>query len=72
VSRRTPLHRTAAVVGVPDADKGELVKALIVPRSDGTVYVAKLEDHCRQHLSKHKRPRVIEIVRELRLLSNGC
>jgi long-chain acyl-CoA synthetase len=63
--RAYPGVAEAAVVGVPDADKGELVKALIVPRSDGTVDVAKLEDHCRQHLSKHKRPRVIEIVREL-------
>jgi long-chain acyl-CoA synthetase len=63
--RAYPGVAEAAVVGVPDADKGELVKALIVPRSDGTVDVTKLEDHCRQHLSKHKRPRVIEIVREL-------
>lgn len=63
--RSFPGVAEAAVVGVPDADKGELVKALIVPRSDVTVDVAKLEEYCRQHLGKQKRPRVIEIVREL-------
>ncbi|WP_277346077.1 AMP-binding enzyme [Bacillus amyloliquefaciens] len=27
--------------------------------------MAALEDHCRQHLGKHKRPRAIEVVAEL-------
>jgi long-chain acyl-CoA synthetase len=63
--RSFPGVAEAAVVGVPDPDKGELVKALIVPRSDTTVDLAKLEEHVRAHLSKQKRPRIIEVVREL-------
>ncbi len=63
--RTYPGVAEAAVVGVPDAERGELVKALIVPRSDSTVDMEKLEEHVRIHLSKHKRPRKIEIVREL-------
>jgi long-chain acyl-CoA synthetase len=55
----------AAVVGVPDADRGELVKALIVPRTGAKLNVTTLDGLCKEHLSKHKRPRQIEVVSEL-------
>jgi long-chain acyl-CoA synthetase len=55
----------AAVVGQPDTDKGEVVKALIVPRLGTKVDLNALEDHCRLHLGKHKRPRQVEVVAEL-------
>ena len=50
----------AAVVGVPDADRGEIVKAFIVMEPKAEWDEARLRQHCRDHLSKHKQPRIYE------------
>jgi long-chain acyl-CoA synthetase len=60
-----PTVAEAAVVGQPDAERGELVKALVVPRTGVKLDLAALEDHCRLHLGRQKRPRRIEVVTEL-------
>jgi long-chain acyl-CoA synthetase len=65
VLRSYPDVLEAAVVGVPDLEKGEIVKALVVPRTGSHLDVAKLVGHCKLHLGKQKRPRQIEIVAEL-------
>lgn len=65
VLRGHPDVAEAAVVGVPDHDRGEVVKALVVPRSGRKPDLAALEGHCMLHLGKQKRPKQIEIVTEL-------
>jgi long-chain acyl-CoA synthetase len=65
VIRTFPGVAEAAVIGVPDADRGELVKALVVAQTGVKLDAAAIEGHCRLHLGKQKRPRRIEIVAEL-------
>jgi long-chain acyl-CoA synthetase len=55
----------AAVVGQPDSDRGETVKALIVPRMGTSLDLSALEEHCKLHLGKHKRPKSVEVMTEL-------
>ncbi len=48
-----------AAIGVADAHSGELVKIVVV-RSDPALTAQALLDHCRQHLTGYKVPRLVE------------
>lgn len=52
-----------AVIGVKDADLGEVPLALVVARRDASPDV--LLAHCRTHLGRMKVPRAVEFVEEL-------
>ena len=54
----------AAVIGVPDVDWGERVRAAVV-RSDRSVTEAELIEYCHQHLASFKRPESVVFLDEL-------
>ena len=62
---RHPGVAEASVVGIPDAEWGELVTAVVVAAPGAEVDERILKEHCAALLSPHKRPKLIQIVREL-------
>jgi len=52
------------VIGEPDADSGEVVKAVIV-RKDPALDTATIIAHCRENLTAYKVPKIVEFRDEL-------
>jgi acetyl-CoA synthetase len=69
---RHPAVATVAVVGMPDAIRGEVVKAFVVPKGIGDEELAKeLQGFVRRQLAAYEFPRKIEFVSDLPLTLTG-
>jgi len=66
-----PAVREAVVVGVPDAYRGETVKAFVSLRSGSAATPDELVGFCRERLAAYKCPRLIEIVDDLPKTATG-
>ena len=69
-----PAVAIAAVVGVPDAVRTEIIKAFIVPTegfSVTTELAGDIQEWVRLHLAAHEYPREIEFVSELPMTATG-
>ncbi|MBC5811281.1 MAG: AMP-binding protein [Candidatus Eremiobacteraeota bacterium] len=69
-----PAVLESAVVGSPDADRGNVVKAFVVlrPGHEPTeALVRELQDHCKRVTAPYKYPREIEFVPELPKTRSG-
>jgi acetyl-CoA synthetase len=69
-----PAVRLAAVIGVPDATRTEIVKAFIVLNegfTPGETLVHDIQDHVKTRLAAHEYPRAIAFVDSLPMTATG-
>ncbi|MEV7544396.1 AMP-binding protein [Streptomyces sp. NPDC089915] len=66
-----PAVREAAVVGVPDAYRGETVKAYVTLRPGARAEPAELSAYCAERLAAYKYPREVEILPVLPQTTSG-
>jgi long-chain acyl-CoA synthetase len=62
---RHPAVLDAAVIGIPDDEFGEQVKAFIELRPGARASADEIVEHAKLHLASYKRPKSVEIVAEL-------
>jgi len=62
---RHPKVQDAVTVGIPDAYRGETVKAFVVPREGETISPEEIIAFCREKMAPYKIPREIEFMTAL-------
>ena len=60
-----PSIEEAAVIGVPDQDWGEVVKAVVVLKPGQSITAGEITEYCKSRLASFKAPQYVAVVNEL-------
>jgi long-chain acyl-CoA synthetase len=66
-----PLLKEAGVVGVPDKDRGNIIKAAVVAKPGSEVTKKEIISYCRERLASFKIPKIVEFWDKLPKGSTG-
>jgi acyl-coenzyme A synthetase/AMP-(fatty) acid ligase len=68
-----PAVAEAAAVAAPDAERGSVVRAIVVPRDrePSEELARELQEHCKLQTAPYKFPRIVEFAEELPKTSSG-
>ncbi|WP_228000119.1 long-chain-fatty-acid--CoA ligase [Nocardia australiensis] len=66
-----PAVSLAAVVGVPDEQYGEEIKAFVIPESAAQITESELINWCRERMASYKYPRAVEFAAVLPMTATG-
>ncbi len=62
VLKQFPEVKDVAVVGVPDVQRGEIVKAIVAVKSKAHFHRHAFEKYMKENLAHHKVPRILELI----------